>query len=192
MGAVANLPTSLGACFQGDNICPWEASWDSRQCGPSPGTNPPAHCPGRKRKWPGGAGRGPGAEAGKAPWPLLRERRQSSLSLPTLGWVWRPMGGVGFGERGASSCPPHSSGAGTLRSGASVGKGPCSSTSSILYSLHSTPSLGAGNMGYPFGTALRMLEGPLLPTWGRQGLALTFTHWWGRGVAEHMISPPKM
>lgn len=105
-----------------------------------------------------GAGIGPGAEAGKVPRPLLRERRQSSLSLPTLGWVWRPVGGVGFGERGASSCPLLSSGGGTLRSGASVGKGPCSSTSSILYSLHSTPSLGAGNMGYPFGTALRMLK----------------------------------
>lgn len=100
------------------------------------------------------AGIGPGAKAGKVPWPLLRERRQSSLSLPTLGWVWRPVCGDGFGERGASSCPLHSSGGGTLRSGASVRKGLCSSTSSILYSLNSTPSLWAGNIGYPFGTAL--------------------------------------
>lgn len=43
-GAVANLPTTLGACFQGDNICPWEPPWDSRHCVPTPSTNPPAHC----------------------------------------------------------------------------------------------------------------------------------------------------
>ena len=33
--------------------CPWEAPWGSRQCVPTPGTNPSAHCQGRKRKWPG-------------------------------------------------------------------------------------------------------------------------------------------
>lgn len=153
-GAVANLPTSLGACFQGDNICPWEAPWDSRQCVPTPSTNPLPTVRAGRGSGQVRAGIGPGAEAGKVPWPLLRERRHSSLSLPTPGWVWRPVGGGGFGERGASSCPLHSSGGGTLRSGASVGKGLCSSTSSILYSLNSTPSLWAGNIGYPVGTAL--------------------------------------
>lgn len=96
------------------------------------------------------AGIGPGAEEGKVPWPLLRERRQSSLSLPTLkegcGGLWVGMVLVKVGQVPALCSAAEGA---SRRSGDSVGKGLCSSTSSIPYSPQTTPSLLAGEHWLP-------------------------------------------
>lgn len=53
----------------------------------------PAHCQGRKRKWPG-QGWQPGAEPGKLPGPLLGGRKRGRLPGPT---PWEEHGGRGWG-----------------------------------------------------------------------------------------------
>lgn len=78
---------------------------------------------------------GPGAQEGKLGVGGGEEAKLTPSARPP-GRVWRPMGGDGPGESRTSSCPLLSRGGSQpdcvcVGRGGSVGKGQCSSTSSI-------------------------------------------------------------